>query len=374
MTNDIILEKVSHNTLIPLGIPAHKSTTASNASISFHFTTSGSVPDFIDFEIQIKGKTLFKERMEKTKLSVGKQNWEWDGFDSNGIFSSKTLKENLLELTASANFGANVVSAKQTFEFKHARHSWVDVDIDKNKKLITVELRLNIKDGGENGVGKLPPNKVLNNKQLARLPEASIKHQRLRNFTVLKTLVSQGLQQYWGRAISLNSGEIYKLSTKVTLTPKNAMDDIAVVYNTNDDWIRSSNPGRVRGIYSLFGNMFVRERISYNVGFIGLGFGWSFIPASTADMQFKHTAAHEIGHEILSAYGGESYSYTHRGSSTVLQKTKTIANGGESFPASGEVDLMKYYNGTAMRSLLSRSVASNYDARSLVFLSGMKIK
>lgn len=374
MTNDIILEKVSHNTLIPLGIPAHKPTTASNASIPFHFTITGSVPDFIDFEIQAKGIALFTERVDKTKLSVGKQNWEWDGFDGNGMFSSKILKENPLELTASANFGAKVVSAKQKFEFKHARQSWVDILIDKNTKKIDVELRLNIKDGGEHGVNKLPPKAVTDDAAYKNRPEAKVKHQRIKSFSALKMLVGTGIHKYWSRAISVSSGDIYQLTTAVSFATKYAMDDIAVVYNTNNNWVRSSNPGRIRGALSLFGNIIARERIAYNVGFVKASQGWFLINSQSADDDFQHTAAHELGHEILSAYGGDAYSYTHRGSSTITQTTKSVANGGFSFPSQGEIDLMKYYNGSIGVAYYRRSVASNYDVRSLVYLGGVEIK
>ncbi len=374
MNNDIILEKISYHTLIPLGIPAHKSTTTSNATIPFNYSISGTVPDFIDFEIQTKGTTLFKERVDKTKLSVGMQNWEWDGFNSNGIFSSKALKENPLELVASAHFGAKVVSAKQTFEFKHAQHSWVDIVIDKNTKKIDVELRLNIKDGGDHGINKLPPKVVTDDPAYKNLPEATVKHQRVRSFTALKMLAATGIKKYWSRAISLSSGDIYQLTTDVTFATKYAMDDIALVYNTNNNWVRSSNPGRIRGALSLFGNLIARERIAYNVGFVKASQGWFLINTQSADNDFQHTAAHELGHEILSAYGGDTYSYTHRGSSTITQATKSVANGGFVFPAQGEIDLMKYYNGSIGGAYYRRSVASNYDVRSLVYLGGVEIK
>jgi hypothetical protein len=57
---------------------------------------------------------------------------------------------------------------------------------------------------------------------------------------------------------------------KIELQAKHAeedWDDIKIVYNTNGEWMRSSNPGSVRGVYSLFGN-FVPEQIVYNVGWL----------------------------------------------------------------------------------------------------------
>lgn len=151
-----------------------------------------------------------------------------------------------------------------------------------------------------------------------------------------------------------------------------AMDDIAIQYNTNRKWLRSSNPGSVRGVYSLFGN-FVPERIAYNIGWIEYSNGWGFQRAANADKEFGETGAHELGHEILSAYGGDSYSYGHKESSTVVtQKTKKMANGGVSYPPSGNIDIMKYYNGTRPRNFFSRVFASEQDVKSLLWLARVK--
>ena len=45
---------------------------------------------------------------------------------------------------------------------------------------------------------------------------------------------------------------------------------------------------------------------------------WYYKAPEKADADFKLIAAHEIGHEILLAYGGHLYSKTHKGSSTLL--------------------------------------------------------
>jgi len=147
------------------------------------------------------------------------------------------------------------------------------------------------------------------------------------------------------------------------------MDDISIVYNTNREWLRSSNPESVRGFYSLFGN-FVPEIIAYNIGWIEYQNGWGFVRSINADKSFGETAAHELGHEILSAYGRDSYSYGHKGSSTVAtQSTKKVSEGGISYPPSGEIDLMKYYNGSRPDNFYSRVYASEQDVKSLLWLA-----
>lgn len=51
------------------------------------------------------------------------------------------------------------VKKEKTLEMDNnpAEQDWVDVVIDKNTRKVEVELRTNIKDGGENGVEELPP-------------------------------------------------------------------------------------------------------------------------------------------------------------------------------------------------------------------------
>jgi hypothetical protein len=89
-----------------------------------------------------------------------------------------------------------------------------------------------------------------------------------------------------------------------------------------------------------------------------------------ADKQFSETAAHELGHEILSAYGGDEYSCGHRGSSTVItQAAKPVSEGGSRYPTTGEIDLMKYYNGSRPRDFYNRVLASEFDVKSLIWLS-----
>ena len=53
------------------------------------------------------------------------------------------------------------------------------------------------------------------------------------------------------------------------------------------------------------------------------------------------TAAHEFGHDVLRASGGLSCSWGHEGTS----EGSRISDSAPSRPATGEINLMKYYNG-----------------------------
>ena len=389
---DLALELVGDSDeriLTPLSIPDYDELNSGNTKNR----------DYVTFEMEIKENTVEKVIMEITVgsgtnkkqiyykvadpkyLKVGTHELTWDGFGNvgthNNILDTKLLKDPNLELKVTAELCG--VQKTKTIEFDNedAEEDWVDVVIDKSAKQITVELRVNIKDGGEDGVGEAPPSEVLNDPQYQHIPVTDPRkqpHTRVRSFSDMKKLALSGLEKYWSRnssnglSISTASGN-YTVDVKPISVTEKAMDDINVKYNTNAEWGRSSNPGSVRDPSSFFGN-FVPERITYNVGWIEYDSGWYYVMPATEDKDFEETSAHEIGHEILSAYGKSPYSYGHKGSSTlVTQKTKPLSEGGISYPSSGEIDLMKYYNGTRPNNFFSRVVASEVDVKSLLWLA-----
>jgi hypothetical protein len=86
---------------------------------------------------------------------------------------------------------------------------------------------------------------------------------------------------------------------------------------------------------------------------------------------FLHTAAHEFGHFILNSYGDGGliphYSWTHKGSSTLLQNEID----GTATPRSGEIDVMHYFKHYAVNDWdrWSRTVAAEVDAKGLIWLA-----
>ena len=159
------------------------------------------------------------------------------------------------------------------------------------------------------------------------------------------------------------------------------MDDVNLIFNTNNSWMRSGNPGTVEDPVSFVGNFVSREAICYNVGYIYEYFfrdNWDFQTFNNEDKEFRETSAHEIGHTILKAYGGTFYSYGHKGSvNTVTQNQKSSA---PSYPLSGEIDIMpylrdnKYGNKRRQPNIYQRLVASEEDVLSLVWLSKLGLK
>ncbi|SPE78128.1 hypothetical protein FLACOL_02143 [Flavobacterium columnare] len=66
-------------------------------------------------------------------------------------------------------------------------------------------------------------------------------------------------------------------------------------------------------------------------------------------------------------YGGYKYSKSHKGSSTIV----TQSDLGLVLPATGEIDLMKYYS---QYYDISRTIVAKEDLLSLIWLSKIKIK
>lgn len=94
---------------------------------------------------------------------------------------------------------------------------------------------------------------------------------------------------------------------------------------------------------------------------------WRFRQKSSADKIFKRVFAHEIGHEILLANGGQHYSKTHKGSSTILQ----AVNG--TYTATGsEYDLMKYAEQNP-QDYDDKVVASEEDVLGLLAISQLTL-
>lgn len=366
------------NILTPLGVLDYRElgsgATNNRDAVGFKIAVQQSNLDKLVATIKAASGAVYREELAAPLRSVGRHDWQWDGFGTNGILDSKLLKDPGLALELVGELGGQTRTKVLTFSNRHAEEEWLDIAVDRTKKEVVVELRINLKDGGASGVREAPPAEIQSLPRYRSIPPGDVRrqrHVRARSALALKGLVRSGLQRYWSRQVSIG-GTSYKVRVDPVEATSKAMDDIAVEYNTNGEWVRSSNPGSVRGFYSFFGN-FVPERIVYNVGWLKVGGRWFYRVPSAADQEFSETAAHEIGHEILSAYGGSTYSYGHRGSSTVVsQRRKPLGDGGVSYPASGEIDLMQYYHGIKPPGFYSRLVATEQDVESLIWLARVR--
>ena len=347
--------------------------------------------------VPLIGKAKKTNKKEETEIVEIKRSWEagiylldWNGFDNNNVYDSSILTSPYgLEISIMGQAEQVRKYHTDSVQMKYSQVNWVDVRIDQNNKRIDTTLRVNLKDGGAEG---LSPQEQSNIYEPAytqtiypwdKIPQSDIEEEqkepikeRTRSFQDLERLVLEGISYHWGRnrnhAVAKNveiNSEKYEVFVNPINTQSKAMDDISLIYNTNNDWMRSGNPGTVTGFISAVGNIFSREAVCYNVGYIKGPNKWEYIEEKHEDVEFKFTAAHEIGHEILKAFGDVYYSYGHKG--TVNTVTQKIKDGTPEYPSTGEIDLMKYYKNYYD---IPRTIASETDVLGLLWLTKIKVK
>lgn len=385
---------------VPLGIPAFDGT-EEKGKIRFSQTIRNGNADKALIQIRNGAETFYeKEITDPNLLTEGTHMHYWDGFDEDGILDTAFLT-NARSLNILSKVWYNGESSFKTTPFKieYEEVNWVDVKINKNTKRIDVTLRVNLKDGGEIGTENnykfekispgdyhnpnlKPPKKIY---PWDKIPEKDLIAGKpplktpTKNFKNLEKLALEGLNYHWGRNknhfvaknVDINE-ELYEVFVNAINTTENAMDDVSLIFNTNNSWMRSGNPGTVEDPISFFGNIFSREAICYNVGYINHSYGWEFQSSFKENIAFKETSAHEIGHTILKAYGGTFYSYGHKGSvNTVTQSENSNAT---NYPVNGEIDLMKYFKNWIPYNQRNKMIATEDDVLSLIWLTKIELK
>lgn len=320
----------------------------------------------------------------------------WDGFDNNDIYDSSNFNSKTLKAKITAEKNGIKKTKDIEFSASYKEVDWVDVKIDKKNKKIDTTLRVNLKDGGAEGLNcttrdvdpdpkfrlpvsscdwdKIPTNDITAGKTPIKM--------RTRSFSDLEKLAIDGLNYHWGRNQNHSIAkdvkivnEAYEVYVNSINTKVNAMDDVSLIYNTNNSWMRSMNPGSVSSITSFFGQV-MPERIVYNVGYMKGEKRWYWMGNDAdVDADFSYTSAHELGHEILKTYSDNTdYSYKHKGSST-LSDTLPVSEGGDEYPSSGgEIDLMKYYNNDPRWYDFKRIAAAEKDSLGLIWLTKIQIQ
>lgn len=318
----------------------------------------------------------------------------WDGFDMDGVYDSAAIVGKTLTAVIIAEKAGQIKRAEVRFRVEADEVDWVDVKILKASRRIETTLRLELTDGGAEGLGRHHHRDPLDDPRMPsreradweRVPPQVIAanggrpplQARIRQFADLENLALRGVQYHWGRnaghAVAKNvriGGEAYEVVVNPVNTTDRAMDNVALTFNTNGPWMRSGNPGTVDDPVSFVGNLVSREAVAYNAGYIRRGSRWSYDEPSAEDVDFRFTAAHEIGHSILKAYGGTAYSYGHKGSVHVV--TQTMKDDAPPAPASGEVDIMPYYPNSVPLSQYNRYAAAEADALGLIWLTKLRI-
>ena len=366
--------------------------------------------------VPLIGKAKKTNKKEETEIVEIKRSWEagiylldWNGFDNNNVYDSSILTSPYgLEISIMGQAEQVRKYHTDSVQMKYSQVNWVDVRIDQNNKRIDTTLRVNLKDGGAEGLNcssktvrksdyeeaaqrmevqnPIEEDFTLTFCDWHKIPQKEIEEEqkepikeRTRSFEDLERLALEGISYHWGRnrnhAVAQNvkiNSEKYEVFVNPINTQNKAMDDVSLIYNTNNDWMRSGNPGTVTGIISAVGNIFSREAVCYNVGYIKDSNGWKYRYEQYEDVNFKLTAAHEIGHEILKAFGDVYYSYGHKGSVNTV--TQEIKNNAPEYPSTGEIDIIPYYPSSPPVSIYNRTVALERDVLGLIWLTKINVK
>ncbi len=164
-------------------------------------------------------------------------------------------------------------------------------------------------------------------------------------------LADEGIAKYWSRTIMLK-GEVWDVSVK----PEKSAQGMPLTL---------ANPGN-----PLLGNLSCRSRNPHPF-FTGTLY---YDEADGADpaRTYAMTAAHEVGHPLLTHAFGAKYSWSHAGTSSILGRRYDSA---PACPAEGEISLMLYYNSNSScvitgESIVNRTIASEDDVKTLVYIAG----
>ena len=336
--------------MVPLGVPSAKNK-PSNPYFQFKYSIQHQCASAMRFELSdVRAKLFFQMEVAPAFLEPGDYLLSWDGFDASQIFDSQRFTSEPLKasLIAEGPDGRKVVSI--VFSARYHIVPWLDVRISQANKWIDVTLRTDFRDGGAGAVSRQD------------VPDTAT---RSKSFPSLLQLAKEGISYYWsrnhnhpaGKNIVLADGSVYEVLVETVNTTSQAIKSPKIVYQTNARSRRSRNWELSRILF-------------YNTGLLERAKRWYEKTESQAEADYKQVAAHEIGHEILLAYGGHIYSKSHKGSSTVITQRPL---GNYLYPPAGEIDLMLYYATDPQHpfpvDFYSRNIASETDVRSLLWLA-----
>lgn len=354
-------------TFVPMGIKDFKGNPEQKNMI-FNIEVKENTAEKMLIEVLKNGNILFNEEInEGDLLSLGEHQWKWDGFDNNENLSTYSLKNDPLSLKVTVWFEGKEKSDLLFIDkIEEKKYDWVDVDIQRNIKQMIVYLKVNLRDGGAEGLEKASkvPQEVTHNFGFPAITE------RTKSYEELETMALSGINKYWSRnrekVETFIDGENWEI-TVIAKSDKSGMVAPKIIYRTNKEAGRSRNWELSRELYYNTGYLYYSDWKAVNKNFqIYKNKGWYFL---NDPKRFSETSAHEIGHEILLAYGGQDYSKRHKSTSTLFQEE--IPN--TPYPNKGEIDLMKYSSDESYPDdYYDKVVASSKDVISLIWLAKLK--
>lgn len=329
----------------------------------------------------------------------------WDGFDNDDIYDSTKFNNTKLKARIIAKKSDKEKIKEIEFTTEYNEVDWVDVKIDKNNKRIDATLRVNLTDGGEEGLGyqtvpassTYPATEYKPLYDWEKIPKETIVYygkepirKRQRTYKELEDLTLKGINQFWSRN-SKNIGkgvnimeDIYEVYVNAKTNDK-GLAAPKIVYQTNCEEGRSRNFEASRILFFYEGYLYKSDWKDNNPkSQFYKNKGWfyrseniveeknTFINLAPLIEDYKMVAAHEIGHEVLLNYGGNIYSKGHKGTTTwfnmISQETNIDA---PDKPIEGEIDLMKYYQTYYD---ISRTIITEFDLLKILWLTKIKLR
>jgi len=331
--DDTVLQPVTIERDTPSGDGPDFATTRPSFTISIDKAQAGGNYnlDNVTIRLFLDDTKIVEEHHDSGPLArLGEHTWTWDGFTKDGRYSAWDLTHGRLQVAVTARHYSLATGDVGHIDLEGREYGpdWITADVDKSRKVIDVYLRFGLSfiEGG------------------ARQHEEE-----------LTELFVAGVKKYWSREASQGitiEGEKYAVEIHVATFPQTESRVLEIdIHRTNSkEFVRSHNLG------------VIDAQIYYNAG--------AYEHKVDADERFMYTSAHEFGHSVLQTAGGTHYSFTHKGSTTLTQKTHKDT---PTYPAAPEeIDLMFYYDDDKPADFYSRVRASEADMLRLVSMSGVK--
>jgi hypothetical protein len=380
---DIKIELMEDDVVfLPLGVNEFRGKKI-NDKVKFKITIKGNGVDNWYLSIHEGDTVVYKGTSDRPQPTmVGKNEtkrfWpegeyeiEWDGFNMRGVYDSATFqREHLVKITGVAE--GKERSTATSFIGSGFKYDWLhSIEVNKYLKQINISITVALYDGGEAG---LNDGSDVSSEAIAYYKQQPLK-QRTKSFLELKDMALAGIRNFWSR----NSGNIGK-GVKI------GEDVFEVFVYANWDNKKGLTGPKIKFVTNESGgrsrNWELSRKLFYNVGYLYDGNwhqrgpmdiihknkGWYFEDDFDAKEDFKMTAAHEIGHELLLTINGHRYSKTHKDTSTYFQTVKK----GSSLPQSGEIDLMKYYYDKYY--VIARTTLAEMDVLGLISIFKLTVR
>ncbi len=262
-----------------------------------------------------------REQHDDDELArTGAHVWVQDGFKGD-VFDTRRLHPGTafsVSVFAHSQFGGRMGRAPALTLRGRQLTDWVEVRADRVSRVIDVEVAVHTSEL-DGSLGSA--------------------------FQFVRQMILRGIGRFWSRTVQLTDGSSWKVNVRAT------EQTVGVEFQC---------------MKSLW-----QGQRACNTGVVvaGMPVIFPFNP-DRPELDAMETAAHEFGHSVLRATMGSDFSMRHKGTSTDWQNPRDDAT---DTPATGEIDLMKYFK-AYHPDYLSRTIAAQEDVLRLVSLGAVVLE